>query len=102
MSNISEIIAGLAVIKKYNAAAPIVTCAYRIQVPLVQLVDITNPADVTILDDNNWFAHPVYGWLMHWASTITEIVEVDGGKVPTIRIPIPKPPIIPGSTSGGI
>jgi hypothetical protein len=75
---ISEILAGLAILKPYKPEAPIVTAAYILCIPAIPFDDVTEGTDAALLLELNWFQHPVYACYAYRTKTITELKDVDG------------------------
>ena len=74
---ITEILAGLSLLKTYDADAPIVTQAYILAIPAILVGDVSAPhqASLTAL---HWYEHPLYGCYYYKTSTITELADITG------------------------
>lgn len=90
---ITDILAGLAILKPYAPDAPIVTQAYILAVPAVKVAVVTVP-DAAALDALNWEEHPVYLCYYYPTSTITELADITGegdGELPVFQVILPAP-----------
>ncbi len=91
---ITELLAGLEIIKTYNADAPVITTAYIITVPAVKKAAMSGGHQTTI-EGLGWIEHPVYLSYYYPAQTLTELADVTGAnaaKVPVIEPYTPSPP----------
>lgn len=91
---IDELIAGLEIIRAYDAFSPVVTSPYIVAVPAVKQAVMTG-LDQTAIEALGWVLHPVYAAYYYPAQTITELAEVTGegsGNIPVISPIIPPTP----------
>jgi len=93
---IANIVAGLAILKDIDSTAPIVTQAYILAVPAIQVLAVvarpgTEDADLRAL---GWLDHPVYACYYYQTDTITELANVTGegaGDLPVFPVILPAP-----------
>jgi len=93
---ITDILAGLAILKAIDPTAPIVTQAYILAVPAIKVADVllrpgTEDADLRAAD---WMEHPVYLCYYYPTDTITELKGVtgEGSKdLPVFPVTLPAP-----------
>ena len=83
---ITELVAGLEIIKTYGADFPIVSNPYIITVPAVKKA-VMSGGDQTTMDGLGWLEHPVYLSYYYPAQTLPELADVTGEAAK-------KPPVI--------
>lgn len=93
---IQEILDGLAILKTYNADAPIVAHAYILAIPGILFADVTLGTDAADLAALNWKQHPVYLCYYYPTKTLTELADVTGAEE---KDPPPFPVILPAPRS---
>lgn len=71
---ITNLKAGLGILKTYNASAPVVAQPYMIMVPAVKDPDLSG-IDRSALTTAGWVLHPIYNCYYYPAETITELEE---------------------------
>lgn len=91
---ITELLAGLEMIKAKNSAAPVVASPYIVMVPAVKKTAFSGGEQTTI-EGLGWIEHPVYLSYYYPAQTLTELADVTGEaakKVPVFEPYTPSPP----------
>lgn len=91
---IDELKTGLAIIRTYAPAAPIVAQAYIITVPAVKQ-SAMDGQDRSLLEALGWLLHPVYASYYYPAQTLTELANVTGENAKKIPAVTPMPPPMP-------
>jgi hypothetical protein len=92
---ISNILDGLAILKTYNADAPIVAHAYILAIPAIKVAVVTGE-DAAALEALDWEQHPVYLCYYYPTKTLTELADVTGAEE---KDPPPFPVILPAPRS---
>jgi hypothetical protein len=91
---ITELLAGLEIIKTYNSDAPVVANPYIITVPAVKKAAMSGPHQ-TAMDGYGWIEHPVYLSYYYPAQTLTELADVTGEAAKKVPVFEPYTPTLP-------
>jgi hypothetical protein len=91
---ITELMAGLEMIKLKNSDAPVIANPYVVTVPAVKKADFSS-GDQTIMDGLGWLEHPVYLSYYYPAFTLTELADVTGEAAKEVPVFEPFTPPLP-------